>query len=68
MLFTLLGLSPGTDVVAHFGGFVAGLGLGLVLTLAAPLTKSPSTNLMAGLLFTALVLWTWLQHLWFIVE
>ena len=63
MLFVLLGLTPGTDVVAHFGGFVTGLGLGLVLTLAAPLTKSPSMNLMAGLLFTALVLWTWLQAL-----
>ena len=28
MLFVLLGLEPGTDVVAHFGGFVSGLILG----------------------------------------
>lgn len=63
MLFVLLGLTPGTDIVAHFGGFVAGLGLGALLTLAAPLSKSPVMNLMAGLLFTALVLWTWLQAL-----
>jgi rhomboid protease GluP len=63
MLFVLLGLTPGTDIVAHFGGFVAGLGLGALLTLAARLTKSPAVNLMAGLLFTTLVLGTWLQAL-----
>ena len=63
MLFALLGLSPGTDIVAHFGGFVAGLGLGGLLTMATPLTRAPVSNLLAGLLFTTLVLWTWLQAL-----
>jgi membrane associated rhomboid family serine protease len=63
MLFALLGLTPGTDIVAHFGGFVAGLGLGALLTLATPLTRAPVINLVAGLLFTALVLWTWLRAL-----
>jgi len=31
LLFVLYGFSPGTDTLAHFGGFVAGLVLGAIL-------------------------------------
>jgi rhomboid protease GluP len=63
MLFVLLGLSSGTDVAAHFGGFVAGIALGFLL--ASPLLRRPIINLAAGLAFAALIIWTWnlaLEH------
>jgi len=59
MLFVLLGLSPGTDVSAHFGGFVAGLILGSLLVMGVELARNPLLNLAAGLLFVGLVIWTW---------
>ncbi len=63
MLFALLGLGPGTDVVAHFGGFVCGVMLGAMLSLVRNLAQRPLVNLLSGLLFTALVIWTWLLAL-----
>ncbi len=63
MLFVLLGLSPGTDVVAHFGGFVCGLVLGAVLILGGDVTQNTLVNLAFGLLFASLVIWTWLLAL-----
>ncbi len=63
MLFVLLGLNPETDVVAHAGGFVAGLVLGSLLALAPRLAPKPLVNLGAGFLFTALVVLTWLLAL-----
>lgn len=59
MLFVLLGLTPGTDVVAHAGGFVAGLLLGAALSQNLRLAKQPLVNLVAGLLCAGLVTWTW---------
>jgi len=59
MLFTLLGLSPGTDVVAHLGGFLSGIAIGAWLALLPPKRFASSINLAAGLGFTALVIWTW---------
>jgi membrane associated rhomboid family serine protease len=59
MLFVLLGLSPGTDVLAHFGGFVTGLLLGSLLRLAPRLAQNTAVNLFAGLLFALLVIVTW---------
>jgi rhomboid protease GluP len=59
MLFVLLGLSPGTDVVAHFGGFVAGILIGLFLVACPRVVQGAFTNLAAGLLFALLVIWTW---------
>jgi rhomboid protease GluP len=33
LLFVLFGLDPGSDVLAHFGGFVAGLAFGVLLAM-----------------------------------
>jgi hypothetical protein len=65
MLFVLLGLTPGTDVLAHFGGFVSGLVVGGVLSLVPGLRQKPMPNLLSGLLFALLVIWPWwlaLEH------
>jgi membrane associated rhomboid family serine protease len=61
MLFVLLGLNPEprTDVVAHLGGFVAGLLLGGVLALVPKLAQRPFANLAAGFIFTTMVILTW---------
>lgn len=59
MLFVLLGLNPGTDIAAHFGGFVAGTLFGVVLVTFRRLPRQPLANLIAGLLFAFLVIWPW---------
>ncbi|HEX5220651.1 MAG TPA: rhomboid family intramembrane serine protease [Verrucomicrobiae bacterium] len=56
MLFVLLGVSPETDVIAHFGGFVSGIATGLLLRM---LPRSFTVNAVAALLFVFLVLWSW---------
>lgn len=63
MLFVLLGLNPGTDVIAHLGGFVAGLGIGALLALAPNVTREPVINLVAGFIFAVVVIWTWVMAL-----
>ena len=63
MLFVFLGLSPGTDVAAHFGGFVTGTLLGTLLTWAPGLTRITAANVIAGTIFCALVVATWLKAL-----
>ncbi len=59
MLFILLGLSPGTDTLAHAGGFVAGVLLGAALTRFPSDTQRPWVNLLSGCVFAALVVWPW---------
>jgi rhomboid protease GluP len=61
MLFLLLGAgpSPRTDLAAHLGGFVCGIGLGLGLQQAPRLARSGAANLFAGVLFSVLVLASW---------
>lgn len=59
MLFTLLGVAPGTDVVAHAGGFICGLLIGGVVVLSPALSR-PRANLVNGLLFAAAVIVPWL--------
>lgn len=59
MLFVLLGLTPGTDVVAHFGGFASGLVLGASLAPFLRQVRKPLPNMVGSLCFVALVLWPW---------
>jgi rhomboid protease GluP len=59
MLFALLGLSPGSDVVAHLGGFVSGLALGSFLLLAPRLGRNTAANVVAGVVFCVLVILPW---------
>jgi membrane associated rhomboid family serine protease len=59
MLFVLLALTPGTDVMAHLGGFVSGLVLGALMNLVPAIAQKPKTNVLSGLLFALLVLVPW---------
>ena len=61
--FVLLGLSPGTDVIAHLGGFISGILLGSMLSLMPRFAHRPWVNLVAGFLFAALVTLPWLWAL-----
>ncbi len=59
MLFVLVGLTPGTDILAHSGGFVAGLFLGTILTFFPMLARKPGLNLVAGVVFAGLTIVCW---------
>jgi len=59
MMFVLLGLSPGTDVLAHLGGFLGGLVLGSILALGPRLARRTTVNVACGLAFVVLVVWPW---------
>ena len=59
MLFVLLALTPGTDVMAHLGGFACGVLLGALLNLLPEVPQMPKTNLLSGLLFALLVIVPW---------
>jgi membrane associated rhomboid family serine protease len=59
MLFVLLGLTPGTDVLAHLGGFCTGLALGGALALAPGVAQKAGINLLCGFLFALLVILPW---------
>lgn len=59
MLFVWMGLSPGTDVVAHLGGFVCGLLLGTLLAFCPQLIRSTSANLAAGAIFSVVTVIAW---------
>jgi membrane associated rhomboid family serine protease len=59
MLFVLLALTPGTDVLAHLGGFGCGLVLGALLSLLPAVAQMPKINLLSGLLFALLVIVPW---------
>jgi membrane associated rhomboid family serine protease len=59
MLFVLLGLTPGTDILAHLGGFVSGLVLGLILNRGPAISGKALANLLSGFLFAGLVILPW---------
>jgi membrane associated rhomboid family serine protease len=60
LLFILFGLSPGTDTMAHFGGFVAGLILGIILVrLPTGFSQNTKVNIVSGILLMVLVAGTW---------
>jgi membrane associated rhomboid family serine protease len=60
LLFLLIGVTPGTDVVAHFGGFAAGTALGIAAIPLSRLSRTASANLLCALLFAGLIAWPWL--------
>jgi rhomboid protease GluP len=59
LLFVLLGLSPESDVVAHFGGFVSGILLGVVLVAIQKFTRSSFADVAAGIVFCLLTIIPW---------
>jgi len=59
MLFASLGLSPDSDVLAHFGGFVSGIALGCLLRMSPRLSKNSMANVFAGIAFGVLVILPW---------
>jgi len=61
MLFVLFGLSPETDVLAHFTGFVTGLALGAVLLWLPPGWQNRQTDSAAAIILAGwLVATGWL--------
>ncbi len=59
LLFVLLGVIQESDVVAHVGGFISGLLLGVPLALSSKYVHRPWLNLTAVVLFTLLVILPW---------
>ena len=65
MLFVFYGVAPGSDIPAHFGGFLAGLVFGTFLLLApSRWLRNRKLNLLAGmvLLFLLAVAWRMALH------
>lgn len=60
MIFLILGTHPGSDVAAHFGGFLTGVMLGTILSFVPRLHRRPGLNLLAGFVFLLLVVLPWL--------
>jgi rhomboid protease GluP len=59
LLVVLLGFSPKSDVVAHVGGFIGGVVLGIVAMRFQNVLRRQSCNAGATLLCAAMVLFTW---------
>ena len=59
MLFVLLGLSPDSDVLAHGGGFVFGVILGVPLAAFREPAKSRAVDILCGLVFVILTVLPW---------
>lgn len=60
LLFILLGTDPRTDVVAHAGGFITGLGLGFLVSKVAGKTAArDKLNFGAGVVWLVLTLSAW---------
>jgi membrane associated rhomboid family serine protease len=61
LILVLIGFSPGSDMAAHIGGFLASVAFGLALSWVRPATLQRSVpNLVGGIILMALVLATWL--------
>jgi len=63
MLFMLFGLAPGTDIVAHFGGFGLGLAFGGLLSISQRTIQKPAINFFGALAFAGLVIFPWWKAL-----
>jgi membrane associated rhomboid family serine protease len=64
LILVLLGFGPGTDMLAHVGGFLAGAILGLALNAVRPaVLQRGAVNVLAGMALAALVTLAWRQAL-----
>jgi rhomboid protease GluP len=64
LLFVLFGVSPGSDVLAHLGGFLAGLLFGAILALLPPkLIQKPAVNVLALIFFVTFSALVWILAL-----
>jgi rhomboid protease GluP len=63
LLFLLLGLDPRSDVLAHSGGFLAGLCLSIGLRASGDSRQRPWQSRLAALLVAGIVLLAWRQAL-----
>jgi membrane associated rhomboid family serine protease len=59
LLFVFLGTDPEADVIAHLGGFVSGILLGLLLSLSPGFVRRPGVNFAAGILSAVLIILPW---------
>jgi rhomboid protease GluP len=60
MLFVLLGLNPASDTVAHLGGFVGGLVLGLIMAqVPQPVLLQGRVSLACGTAVALMLVWVW---------
>jgi len=60
LLFVLFGVKPGSDILAHFGGFVAGLFLGAMLSFAPEKKlQTRGLNIAAGAALGVIIAVTW---------
>jgi membrane associated rhomboid family serine protease len=63
MLFTLNGLNPHSDVIAHAGGFITGLALAVMLRALPPFVRGKKGSRAAALLLAVLLAVSWLTAL-----
>lgn len=69
MLFTLYGTAPGSDIFAHFGGFTAGVFLGVLLALMPEkLVRRRAVNISCGLTLAGIMAVTWWLALYNVVK
>jgi rhomboid protease GluP len=62
LILVLLGFGPGTDMVAHVGGFTAGAIFGLALVTIRPAhLQSGAINILSALVLAALLFAAWRQ-------
>ena len=59
LMFILMGTTPGTDVIAHLGGFLFGIVFGILLNLFAGNLKETVLDKIVALVVPALVILTW---------
>lgn len=59
MLFTLLALSPESDVVAHLGGFISGIFFGVVLSFFSKSAHNIYANAVAAVIFAIFIVTPW---------
>jgi membrane associated rhomboid family serine protease len=64
LLFVLFGFSPGSDILAHFGGFLSGLFFGAVLALLPEQKlQARTTNIAALAVLAVIITVTWMLAL-----